>query len=67
MAPSSIIAWLKSPGRFGSNRLLALSRNQVLGMVVWSSPKRRSRTRSTFPSTTAVGSPWAMLAMAAEV
>ena len=62
--PSSIMPWLKSPGR----RPMASSRNfRKFAGVGRGFPKSRATTRRTFPSTTGRGSSNVMLAIAAAV
>ena len=70
VAPSSIIAWLKSPGRPGSIHRAARSATSAAsrGSFAWpSSAASRATTRMTLPSTTALGSPKAIEATAAAV
>ena len=71
VAPSSIMAWLKSPGCLGSTSSSAREVNSFAADEVSRSlartPSRRARTRTTLPSTTATGSAKAILAMAAAV
>src|SRR5207244_5383000 len=64
VAPNSIMAWLKSPGRFGLRNLCANCHASARDKFL---PMTRPRTRSTFPSTTAIRSPKQMLAIAAAV
>mmetsp|Transcript_4233 Transcript_4233/g.14104 ORF Transcript_4233/g.14104 Transcript_4233/m.14104 type:complete len:344 (-) Transcript_4233:211-1242(-) len=63
VAPSSIIAWLKSPGRVSSNKAFAISRTALLALVLFftASPPpttepNRVATLITLPSTAAIGS-----------
>jgi hypothetical protein len=74
VAPSSIMAWLKSPGRLGSTSSCAIfsngeialediqtsQQNAFISLLLGSPLIRRSRasTRMTFPSTTGVASPY---------
>jgi len=65
VAPSSIIAWFHERGSSGSRSPSAVARSQrALGS---SAANRRARTRRTFPSTAATGSPNAIEATAAAV
>ena len=67
VAPNSIMAWLKSPGVARSTRRAASSPTLGECAASASQPAKRQSTRSTLPSTTAMGSLYAMLAMAAAV
>ena len=74
VAPSSIMAWLKSPGRSRESSASATARTAAAALVplLAASPPpraaaRRAATRITFPSTAATGSPNAMDATAAAV
>ncbi|MDE2652896.1 MAG: hypothetical protein OXI71_03685 [Gemmatimonadota bacterium] len=65
VAPSSIIASLKSPGRFGSTSRAASRRS--LPAAGRSRSSSRASTRFTFPSTAGTARPNAMLATAPAV
>ncbi len=71
VSPSSITAWLKSPGApdaetAGRSRAASAARTFGSSGSSGSAP-RRARTRATLPSTTGTGSPKQMLATAAAV
>ena len=71
VAPSSIIAWLKSPGRSGSTSAAASSHDSLSlngGCCAAAATARiLDSTRSTLPSTTGTRWPKAMEAMAPAV
>ena len=70
VAPKSIIPWLKAAGESSGSNRCARAVNSFFAAVVPTGvamPKKRARTRYTFPSTTAAGSPKAMEPMAAAV
>ena len=69
-APSSMSDWLKSPACLRSRKRSASAHNSLceVGALIGSSMRnRRARTRLMLPSTVAIGSLPAMLAMAAAV
>ena len=69
-APSSMRAWLWSPGERRFRSAAAAASTSVRAAPVRTSPgtaSSRARTRATFPSTTAAGTPNAMEATAAAV
>ena len=71
VAPSSIIAWLWSPGAAGLTSSCASGAKafDADALSAWAVPSRvrRARIRTTLPSTHARASPKAMLAIAADV
>ena len=71
VAPSSIIAWLWSPGAAGIRSAWAsgAKARDAEALSRWVVPSRvsRARIRTTLPSTQALASPNAMLAIAAAV
>ena len=70
VAPRSISAWLKSPGRSGgisSSALRAISARPAALSASPAKPVSREMTRVTLPSTAAARSPKAMDAMAPAV
>jgi len=71
VAPSSIIAWLWSPGSPAGSSAWARGAKafaaEALSLKSVASAVRRERIRTTLPSTQASGAPQAMLVMAAAV
>jgi len=70
VAPSSIMAWLKSPGRRGGTSAPASAQSRP-SVAAWpmgaAMSNKRASTRLTFPSSTGTASLYAMLAMAPAV
>ena len=66
--PRSMSAWFHSAGRRGSSQASAASRSSRTGTSSGSAPRStRAHTRRAFVSTAATGTPYAMLATAADV